>query len=662
MSESTTPPPARIVQPDLPSLRALLSVVVGVVIVSGLYFGREVLIPITLAVLLSFVLAPLVDLLRRIHFGKMPSVLVAVLLALASIVFVGGLIGTQLASLAGEVPRYVSTIERKADSVRSFVFDQAAAVMAGAGRKPATPAPSAAPSGAASGSRAAAPVAGAAPAGEEPRPQQVEVRQPEPTPFELAERILGPVLHPLATTGIVFVVAIFMLLQREDLRDRLIRLVGSNDLHRTTTALDDAARRLSRYFLATLGINATFGVLIGAGLFFIGVPSPVLWGVLAGLLRFVPYIGAPLAAALPLALAAAIDPGWSLAIWTAALFLVAEPLMGQVVEPMVYGHSTGLSPVSVIVSAIFWGWLWGPIGLILSMPLTLCLVVLGRHAERLEFIDVLLGDRPALTPAESFYQRMLAEDPDEALDQAELLLKERPLSSYYDEVALKGLQLAANDVARGVLPPERLNGVKNTVRSLVADLNGHADKNVPADASAVPDAAGPSLAEKSVPVRAAPEGSLPEPLPESWRHERAVLCVAGRGVLDEAASAMLAQLLEQHGLGAQVVTHDAVARDRIDLLDVSGVAMVCVSYLEISGNPAHLRYLLRRLKQRLPRAKILVGLWPAEEAVLSDRQLQQSVGADHYTSSLHEAVSCCLDSAREAGLAEQPRQLEAVRA
>jgi predicted PurR-regulated permease PerM len=651
MPEGTTPPPARIGPPDLPSLRALLSVVVGVVVVCGLYFGREVLIPITLAVLLSFMLAPVVDLLRRAWLGKLASVLVAVLLALGAILFVGGLIGTQLASLSGEVPRYISTIEQKVSKVRSLAFDRLSAMTAGVGHGGRAP----------SASAASAP-SGAPAAAEEARPQQVEVRQPEPTPLELADRILGPVLHPLATTGIVFVVAIFVLLQREDLRDRLIRLAGSNDLHRTTTALDDAARRLSRYFLATLGINATFGVLIGAGLFFIGVPSPVLWGVLAGLLRFVPYIGAPLAAALPLALAAAIEPGWSLAIWTAALFLVAEPVMGQVVEPMVYGHSTGLSPVSVIVAAIFWGWLWGPIGLILSMPLTLCLVVLGRHVERLEFIDVLLGDRPALTPAESFYQRMLADDPDEALDQAELLLKERPLSSYYDEVALKGLQLAANDAARGVLPPERLEGVKNTVQSLVADLSGRADKDVPAETATVPDAAGPSLAEKSVPVRSAPEGTLPEPLPEAWRHERAVLCVAGRGVLDEAASAMLAQLLVQHGLGAQVVPHDAVARDRVDLLDVSGVAMVCVSYLEITGNPAHLRYLLRRLKQRLPRAKILVGLWPVEEAVLSDRQLQQSVGADHYTSSLNEAVSSCLDAARQAGLAVQTRQLEPVRA
>jgi hypothetical protein len=474
------------------------------------------------------------------------------------------------------------------------------------------------------------------------------VRQPNASPIELAERILAPVLHPLATTGIVLIVAVFVLLQREDLRDRIIRLAGATDLHRTTVALDDAALRLSRYFLFQLMLNTAFGCVIAAGLFFIGVPSPVLWGILAALMRFVPYIGALLSAAFPLALAAAVDPGWSMVVWTAALFLVTEPLMGHVVEPMAYGHSTGISPVSVIVAAIFWGWLWGPVGLIFSTPLTLCLVVLGRHVERLEFLDILLGDRPALTPAESFYQRMLADDPDEAIDQAELLLKERSLSSYYDEVALKGLQLAATDASRGILPEDRLERVKKAVRSLVADLSDQDDKD-PSPAKMGEESVTPSLAEKVLPKKPAPDIDTPAPetLPSEWRTERAVLCIAGRGALDEAASTMLAQLLRKHGLGAEVVPHHAVARDRVNSLDVSGVAMVCVSYLEISGNPAHLRYLLRRLRQRLPGAPVLVGLWPAEEAVLSDRQLQKTVGADHYVSSLREAVNVCLQAASE---------------
>ncbi|MCJ2105332.1 AI-2E family transporter, partial [Methylobacterium sp. E-041] len=259
----------------------------------------------------------------------------------------------------------------------------------------------------------------------------------------------------------------------EDLRNRMIRLFGSSDLHRTTVAMDDAAGRLGTYFLAQLGMNAAFGVIVGVGLWFIGVPNPILWGVFSALMRFVPYIGAFISGILPVALAAAVDPGWSMVIATAALFLIAEPIFGQVIEPLLYGHSTGLSPFAVIVSTLFWGFLWGPIGLILATPFTVCLVVLGRHVDSLEFLDILLGDRPPLTPVENFYQRMLAGDPDEARDLGEAMLKERSLSSYYDEVALKGLQLAANDYARGVVTPAQLENIRASARSLVEDFEDH---------------------------------------------------------------------------------------------------------------------------------------------------------------------------------------------
>ena len=205
-------------------------------------------------------------------------------------------------------------------------------------------------------------------------------------------------------------------------------------------------------------MNTSFGVIIAIGLGFIGIPSPVMWGILGALLRFVPYIGAPLSALMPLTLAAAIDPGWSLLLWTAALYAVVELTLGQAVEPLLYGHSTGLSPFAVVVAATFWTWLWGPIGLILSTPMTLCLVVLGRHVARLEFLEVLLGDRPPLTPVQSFYQRILAGDPDEAHDQAEILLKDLSLASYYDQVVLNGLRLAVVDAERGVLTPSISRG------------------------------------------------------------------------------------------------------------------------------------------------------------------------------------------------------------
>src|SRR6185312_4940459 len=425
-----------------PRLQGLQPLAVAVVVIAGLYFGRSMLIPITLAGLLSFILAPLVALLRRAHLGRIPAVVLAVLLAVAVILALGGLLGTQVAGLAGEVPRYAGAIQTKVDTVRHLVESQMSGLLhvvaprpaavgksAGAKPGPATPAQSAEP----------------------PKPIPVEVHQPDPTAMEVAQRILTPVVEPLTTTAIVVVVAIFILLQREDLRDRLIRLFGASDLHRTTVAMDDAALRLSRYFVAQLAVNTAFGVTIAGGLALIGIPSPVLWGIIGGLLRFVPYIGAPLSALMPLALAAAAGPGWTTLVLTLALYLVVEPLVSQVLEPVLYGRSTGLSPFAVVVAATFWTWLWGPIGLILSTPLTLCMVVLGRHVRQFEFLDVMLGDRPALTPVESFYQRMLAGDPDEAQDQAELLLKTRSLSSYYDDVALKGLQLAANDAARCAL-------------------------------------------------------------------------------------------------------------------------------------------------------------------------------------------------------------------
>ena len=341
--------------------------------------------------------------------------------------------------------------------------------------------------------------------------------------------------------------------------------------------------------------------------------------------------------------------GWELVLWTAGLFLVVETLAGQVVEPLLYGHSTGLSPFAVVVAATFWTWLWGPIGLILSTPMTLCLVVMGRHVKRLEFLDVMLGDRPALTPVESFYQRMLANDPDEAQDQAEILLKERSLSSYYDDVALKGLQLAANDRDRGVLSQAQMDQVKEAIKQLATDLDKHDDIDEPTKTNTEQDLLPPSMAERSVgaptpvPGQAPPESELPEP----WQRPTAIMCLAGRGPLDEAASTLLAQLMRKHGLGAQVVRHEQASRGEIGTLDVTDVAMVCVSYLEISGNPSHLRYLLGRLRSRLPGRPILVGLWPAEDAVLSNEATRRTIGSDYYVSSLHDAVEACLSEARK---------------
>jgi predicted PurR-regulated permease PerM len=662
---SEPPPPSQVQPPASPDIAHLLTVVVCVVTVCALYLARDVLIPITLAILLSFVLAPVVRLLRRLRLPRVAAVLLAVMLALGIITLIGGVIGGQIASLARDAPRYQSAIQEKIGSVQASVFGQINEFSRRLNNE-ASPRPEAPPAGAAP----AAPPADRAPAlpgagtagGGESRPVPVEIRPSESSTLDLAQKFVSPVLGPLETTFIVLIVSIFVLLQQEDLRDRLIRLFGSNDLHRTTEALDDAGRRLSKYFLAQLMVNSCFGVLVAVGLFVIGVPSPIVWGILAALFRFVPYVGSVLAAALPLLLAAGTTPGWSMVIWTAALFLITEPIIGQVVEPMVYGHSTGLSPVSVIVAAIFWTWLWGPIGLILATPLTLCLVVLGRHVERLEFLDVLLGDRPALTPVQNFYQRILAGDTDEALAQAETLLQDRSLTAYYDEVALGGLRMAAADMERGVLPPERLERIRKAVTGLVSDLSETPDRDPPKEAAKQNK---PALAEAAAPDDAAPSEHAPDvPLPPkagrvgAWASDTPVLCLAGRGPLDEAASAMLAQLLGKHGLGARVIPHEASSREQVGHLDTTGVAMVCISYLDISGSPAHLRYLLRRLKQRMPGVPLLVGLWPEGEAVLTDAAQARAVGADHYAASLHSAVTSCLKVA--ASGAQDPAEAKTV--
>ena len=353
----------------------LTAIVVAVVLVDALYVGREVLIPITLAMLLSFLLSPVVELLRRVWLGRVLSVIVAVILALGVISTLAGAIGTQVAELARGVPQYQATIEKKVANVRAATNRTALAHHRKFG-----------PRGFGTAVNAPAAPAPAAPAGSPQKP--VVVTKANPSPLQIGANVVSPLLNPIATAGIILVVTIFTLLQKEDLRDRAIRLFGSDDLQRTTIAMNDAARRLSRYYLTQLGINTSFGVIVGTGLYFIGVPNPVLWGVLGALLRFIPYVGSWIAAALPIALAAAVEPGWWMAIWTAVLYLVTELIMGQLVEPLIYGHGTGISPLAVIIAAIFWTWIWGPIGLIISTPLTLCVVVLGRYVKRLEFLDI----------------------------------------------------------------------------------------------------------------------------------------------------------------------------------------------------------------------------------------------------------------------------------
>jgi hypothetical protein len=321
-------------------------------------------------------------------------------------------------------------------------------------------------------------------------------------------------------------------------------------------------------------------------------------------------------------------------ISVAVLFAVVEPLVGYVVEPLLYGHSTGLSPLSVVVAAVFWTWIWGPVGLVLSMPLTLCLVVLGRHVPSLEFVDILLGDQPALTPVESFYQRMLAGDPEEALEQAEALLADRSLGDYYDQVALGGLKLAAEDTRRGAIDGAGAHRIVAAMLTVIEELDAQDDG--PAPAVDMPDRPlNPMPADAVDGADAAP--ALPY-APEGWQAPGTVTCIAGRGELDDAVTAMMAQLLAKRGFGTRRVTHAAVARDALERIDYTATRLICLSYLEIGGTPSHLRYLVRRLRRDASGATIMVGLWPEGEAALTEEQIQRALGADVYVGSLGAAV------------------------
>jgi predicted PurR-regulated permease PerM len=556
----------------------------ALVVVAVLYFARELLVPLALAVLLSFVLAPIARALRRIGIPRVVGVLAAVLAAVAVIGMLGLVMGRQLAELASDIPLYQYELTRKLASINASggLLERAQDMLRGL---------------AAGAEQAAASAPEPAAANAVP-PLLVQVQPAPPRPFELLQGILEPLLLPLATFGIVVVLVIFVLLYREDLRDRVIRLVGAQDLHRTMTAMDDAAYRLSRYFLAQTAMNAAFGVVIAIALYFIGVPQPALWGIVAGLMRFVPFVGTFVAVGFPLLLALAVEPGWTMPLMVLVLFAIGEALMGHVFEPLVFGHSTGLSPIAIIAAATFWTWLWGPIGLILSVPLTVCLVVLGRHVERFEFLEVALGDRPPLDPPETFYQRALAGDADELTEQAEVMLRDRSLSAYYDEVALPALALAQADAVRGSFAEDRLAAVRARIAGLVDDLEEEVGDDLPPDRP---------LAEPGTEADAAPAPAGPPPPPEALAAPGAVICLAGRGPFDEAAAAMLAQVLRKRGFGAVAAPAELMRGGELTGLSADNVRQAWLCTVEGGASAAASRYMLRRLRRRFPGA-VAAGL------------------------------------------------------
>ena len=584
-------------------LQPLVPWLIGTIVAGWLYFGRSVLIPIILAILLSFLLAPIVAGFRRARLPRAPSVLLAMLLALGGIAITGAIIVSQAATLSKDAPAYAERIADKAASMRAgiqsrFGFLTRESRQGGSGHRDAQRARRQGARQLPTGASEAIPV---------------EVHEAPPTAIEEIKTIVLPALAPVETALIVIIVTIFILFQREDLRDRLIRLMGTADLHRTTVALDDAAKRLSRYFLSQFLVNCGFGAVIWGGLFLLGVPSPGFWGILAGLLRFVPYVGSIVAAVGPMALAAAIDPGWSLMIYVALLFVIVEPLVGYAVEPMVYGHSTGLSPVSVIVAALFWTWIWGPIGLVLSMPLTLMLVVLGRHIPAFSMFDILLGDRPALSPAETFYQRALAGHPDASIEQAEDLLEGQTLADYYDDVVLAGLRLAAADVDRGAVERSSMRAVCDATIELLTALVDHRD-----------------VTASEPPVTPLATDGLGKDSPRSDLAGRSVVCFPGPGPLDAAVAAMAAQLLRRAGCDVREQSRDRLRGKGIDTFDPGDADTICILGLFDSRAARRMEAVVRSIEERFASVRVVIGIQRtsgADAAIEGARPLEPSLAA-----------------------------------
>lgn len=600
-----------------------------------LHIGQDVFLPLAASFLLTFALAPIVSFLRKRSLPKIPAVIVTVALAFAVIALFSMLVATQVGSLAQNIPTYQSNILEKVRSLREVgvgggLMDRLSGTVERVGAElQRNTQPTVA-------STEQEPV-------RDPLPVEIVTRS---SPIETLKNVIVPLASPFATAGLIVVVVIFMLVERENLRDRFIRLVGHHDLHRTTAALEDAGKRVGRYLLMQLVVNTLYAVPITIGLWILGIPNALLWGLLALVLRFVPYIGPAIGMMLPLLLALAISPGWSLVLWTAGLFLVMELLSNNVLEPWLYGSQTGLSPLAIIVSAIFWTWLWGPLGLVLSTPLTVCLVVLGRHVPQFEFLDVMLGNEPVLEPHARLYQRLLAGDPDEATDTAEQFLEEDYLVDYYEKVGIPALLIGEQDRQRGVMHDQQLARFALSAQTLVANLTEVAEEEENEDDEETPEkgAAAKTDAEEEVEDIDLPDGE-----------GRSLLCIGGRGEIDDAAAAMLAQVLEVQGADVARASHLQIDGRNIGQLPLEGLDTVIVAFLN-GNSKAHARHIVRRLK-RLKRS-LRVGIYvPMANGTDSQEIEAAAINADFVAVTLHEAVVAGLTAGRAVPLKAAPRRL-----
>ena len=582
-------------------------------ITAALYFGRDVLIPLALAILISFILTPSVQRLQKIRVGRVPAVLLVVILAFGGIGALTWTMGTQIVDFAETLPRYEQNIRAKAASLHgggASVLDHAKQTFQhlqeeigiGSPSPPAVPAP-----------RHGTPRASLS------APLPVTVVEPPDTPLTLLRTTLFPLLGPLGTAGLVIIFVIFMLIQREDLRDRLLRLVGQGRLNASTQALDEAAERVSRYLLMQSLINGGTGAAVGIGLFLIGVPKAILWGLFAAVLRFIPYLGPWIAASVPVLISLAVFPGWEKPALTLGLFLLIELVSNNVVEPLVYGSETGISTIGILVSAVFWTWLWGPVGLLMATPLTVCLVVIGRYVPQLQFLDVLLGDQPPLPLEAQVYHRLLAMDAPGVGAVLESCMKERTVVQFYDGVLIPALILAERDRHRGELSPERQEFIDTTIRDWIDELSGRTIAGVKLGLRTV---AGQATAERLV-------------------------CVPAHDVADELAGHMFAQLAVRGG--TPHVLEAGMARSEVlRRLAELGADQVFISALAPFAY-TQAREVCKGLRSHFPKLRIVVALWDLRAEADRYRRRLTAAGADEVVATLEEAVRAIrLAPAREA--------------
>jgi predicted PurR-regulated permease PerM len=566
----------------------LRSIVLVAGTVAALYVARDVLIPLAVALTFTFLLSPLVRWLQGLRLPRAVAVLTVLLISTGLGAGVCWVLAGQAINLVTDLPNYRDNIDARikalhgrpqgslrqaADNVKEIKRELSGA------QPPVAPTPSAVP---ARGQRGVS---------TPNKPGQVEIIQPPRSDLQYLVDLGTPVLRPLATVGLVLVFTFFMLMENEKLRNRLLRLAGMQRLHAVTLALDDAAKRVSKYLLLQASVNAGFGALFAVGLFFIGVPNAALWGALAAILRIVPYVGSLIAAAFPLVLSLAVFQGWMHPVLVVALFVVLELIIGNFIEPMLYGAHTGISPLAILVTTVFWTVLWGPAGLILSTPLTVCVGVLGRYIPKLAFLHVLLGDEPVLEPAALFYQRLLAFDQSEAHKVAESYLADHPLIGLYDSVLIPALGMSERARHEGSLSQDHEQFILLSFGEMIAEFSDYQGNSRPSTSE-----------DSSVPTEPQPEQAQTAP----GFHGR-ILCVPANDEADSITTSLLVQILEQQDYKALWLPI-AESLQALQVLGPTPDDLICICALPPFAF-ARCKTLTRELRARFPNQPTIVGIW-----------------------------------------------------